>query len=473
MEPRRWPHFMEKSRRRSYQSTSALGQLYDMVQKEVFDVNEGYKLPFDNRILKRYKLPNELLKSARRLKTKYDIAMRRSMGQLEIKTEFEFWTGFVMSKPRIGSSYKMQEKVSQESYTLKKEFRDQCIKEAGGATGAIGRDIEILGPFVAAMYRVTWEEVRIALHEARQPHVLPNGEVGKRRISARSMPLISFPWLFDGILGEIAGGAAAQQRADRLMRFNVSSYRAKRASLAERSEPKPKDDDLDNHEEAMSYTRLTDGQLIHRGEILHLFHHDDDDNEYWGSDEKQDFQEPKKPEELKRDDSVDETDLIDLAEPETENGNDKSHQGATVGYLDDLLEISEAMSESYEPESSDYENSSGGSPNSYSYMSAGQILAPAMALESAKLEDSNKTSLQAPLTLKHPSYARDKIAPGGLGNDTPAKPPSPSSSGSDSFVDLGTGSGTDTTEFEEEKISLDTEAPWERYLRVAKGRDGL
>jgi RNA-dependent RNA polymerase len=341
LEPRKWPHFMEKKHRSSYHSTTALGQLYDMVQSPVFDVDEDYKMPFDERILRRYKLPNGILKKARRLKTQYDIAMRRVMAQLEVGTEFELWTGFVMSKPRYSSSYKVQEKVGQESYSLKKLFRDLCIKEAGVAGGT--HDIEKFGPFVAAMYRVTWEEVRIALHEARQLHVRPDGNIAKRRISARSMPLISFPWLFDGVLGEIAGGVAAEQKRARLVHLNIPQ--TKKSTPATDKEAKTDDADLDTYEESMSYTRMNDGQLIHRGEILHLFHHDNDEDEYWGGDEASEPKAPQSPEGLKPGESAAEVDLIDLAGHETDTLRVSDHRAAprgSGGYSDDLAQLIDA-----------------------------------------------------------------------------------------------------------------------------------
>ncbi|KAL2017036.1 hypothetical protein VTK56DRAFT_2648 [Thermocarpiscus australiensis] len=266
LNPRQYPHFMEKAPSRSYHSTCVLGQLYDMVDKDVFDSRDNYKLPFDQRILKRYQLDNSLLKEARKIKTQYDIAIRRVMGQLEIRTEFEIWTSFVLSKPRVGTDYKVQEKVGREAAGLKKQFRDICIKAAGE------RDFEKLGPFIAAMYRVTWEEICIALYEARQPHVLPDGTVGLRRITPRSMPLISFPWLFPDELGRIAAGSARQPRL-RDVGLEPATIRPQpirsRGGVGLETER-----DL----AAMDYTRTSDGQFIHRGEILHLFRHDDDEN---------------------------------------------------------------------------------------------------------------------------------------------------------------------------------------------------
>lgn len=273
LDPRRYPHFMEKAKNKTYHSTRVLGKLYDMVDKEVFDNKENYKLPFDDRILKRYELDNALLKEARKIKSQYDIAMRRVMGQLEIRTEFEVWTTFVLSRPRVGTDYKVQEKVGREGAGLKRQFRDLCTKVAEE------QSFDRL-EFVAAMYKVTWEETRIALYEARQPHVLPDGTVGLRRVSARSMPLISFPWIFPTELGRIAVGAEKLP--------NFSELWASSSTTTTKSKPRGvnrSDTDLDFTE--MDYTKTSDGQFIHRGEILQLFRHDDDDGEegfYCGDD---------------------------------------------------------------------------------------------------------------------------------------------------------------------------------------------
>ena len=232
-----------------------------MVSNEGFDNSENYKLPFDDRILKAFDLDHELLKEARKIKSQYDIAMRRIMGQLEIKTEFEVWTTFVMSKPRIGTEYKVQEKVGREAAGLKNQFRDLCIKAAGDRTA--GK----MHPFVAAMYRVTWEETRIALHEARHPHVRPDGTVALRRVTARSMPLISFPWLFASELGRIA------LEFERMPEFNelrAGKPKANKGSLRQ------VDLEIETDLAEMDCTRVSDGRFIHRGEILHLFRHDYD-----------------------------------------------------------------------------------------------------------------------------------------------------------------------------------------------------
>ncbi|KAK4192574.1 putative RNA-dependent RNA polymerase [Podospora australis] len=261
LDPRQWPHFMEK-RKGKYHSHRALGKLYDMVKSEVFDSTKNYTLPFDDRILNRYVLGNDLLKQARKIKTQYDIGMRRILGQLEIPTEFEVWTSFVMSKPRIGTDYKVQEKVGREAAALKSQFRELCTKAAGG------RHFEALGPFVAAMYQITWEELYIALFEARQEHVRPDGSVGLRRITARSMPLITFPWLFPT---ELCSIATAKEEVD-LLGLGIAAPTKKRHSHANRNAG---EEDLD----FMEYSRTEDGQVLHRGEIVHFFAHDEDQDE--------------------------------------------------------------------------------------------------------------------------------------------------------------------------------------------------
>lgn len=268
--PRRWPHFMEKRGRASYRSSKVLGQLYDKVDK--VDFRPSYNMPFDQRILTKYKLSNEIMKKARRIKSQYDAALRRVMGQLEIKTEFETWTAFVLSRPRVGTQYKFHETVRRESEALKQQYRDICIKEAGGS-----RDPEDLGPFAAAMYQVTWEEVQIALYESRTDHVRPDGTIGRRPVKSYSMPLISFPWLFDVMLGRIATGSDAQ-RGLRKLKVDASTTKSKpRPAVNSFPGADPQSMVVD-----MDYARTSDGQVIHRGEILRLFHHDDEDGDYGG-----------------------------------------------------------------------------------------------------------------------------------------------------------------------------------------------
>ncbi|KAH8802793.1 RNA dependent RNA polymerase-domain-containing protein [Xylogone sp. PMI_703] len=211
LRPRKWPHFMEKRHKESstYHSTKILGQLYDRV--ETIGFAPEYEAPFDQRILQAYRLEKDILVSAKEVKAQYDTAMRRVMAQHDIETEFEVWTAFVLSKPRVGSDYKVQEEIGRVSEALKERFRIVCIEKAGSDKPSI------LGPFIAAMYQITKEEMDTALLECRSFKIVGGREVSIRKMEPRYMPLMSFPWLFDRELGKIAVGwlgAGGQTRVE-------------------------------------------------------------------------------------------------------------------------------------------------------------------------------------------------------------------------------------------------------------------
>jgi RNA-dependent RNA polymerase len=130
------------------------------------------------------------------------------MNQREIGTEFEVWSTFVMSKPRVGSDYKVQEDMGLVMTGLRDRFSQACIERAEAQSpGTEEMDREKLYPFVAAMYRVTWEEVQIAIQEWQETRMIAGRLVSKR--SKDQMPFISFPWLFETDLGRIATSATA------------------------------------------------------------------------------------------------------------------------------------------------------------------------------------------------------------------------------------------------------------------------
>jgi RNA-dependent RNA polymerase len=184
LRPRLYPHYMEKPGK-SYHSRTVLGQLYDIVTKVEFQPN--YNGAFDERIIRRFELTDDVLKKARIIKKQHDRALRQIMNQREIGTEFEVWSTFVLTKPRVGSEYQMQETMGPIVANHRERFRNACIKVAGS------RDPKDLYPFIAATYRVTWEVVQVAIREA-------NGRVTEDQ----RMPFISFPWIFEQELGRIA-----------------------------------------------------------------------------------------------------------------------------------------------------------------------------------------------------------------------------------------------------------------------------
>jgi RNA-dependent RNA polymerase len=266
----RWPHFMEKRfspKERQYHSTKILGQLYDKV--ESVDFKPMYEEPFDKRILRAYKHDDGLLKKVRKVKSQYDNAMRRIMAQQEIQTEFEVWTTFVLSKPRVGTDYKQQEEMGHISEALKDRFRLICIEQAGVSSFAI------LGPWVAAMYKITKEELDIALAECRSTKIVGGQIVPKRKMDAKYMPLISFPWLFEKELGRIATGIDSSDEFDAIIPSLATNKDVGQQKVAIRGDLIELDD----------FIYLEDGKTVHRGEELNLFGPDDTKNSYAGEDD--------------------------------------------------------------------------------------------------------------------------------------------------------------------------------------------
>ncbi|RYC59378.1 hypothetical protein CHU98_g6828 [Xylaria longipes] len=184
LRPRQYPHFMEK-RGKSYHSDNVLGQLYDVVRKVEFHPN--YNGAFDGRIIRRFALTDDVLRKARIIRRQHDRALMKIMNQREIGTEFEVWSTFVLTKPCVGSDYQMQETMGPIIANHRDRFRNACIRVAGS------REPEVLYPFIAAAYRVTWEAVQVVLREGR-------GDV----TADQRVPFISFPWVFEQELGRIA-----------------------------------------------------------------------------------------------------------------------------------------------------------------------------------------------------------------------------------------------------------------------------
>ena len=264
---------MEK--KNSYHSTKALGRIYDKVVTQTVDFKPIWDSPFDERITKRFKLDNETLKAARKIKTQYDTAVRRILSQHSLGTEFELWTTFALSKPAVGSDYKRQEDLGHEYDTLKHRFREMCYEAVGA------KQSEPLDRFVAAMYTITEEEVKIALYEHNRGPINEAGRILQpRRLEARSMPLISFPWLFHWVLIRIALGgqydpknsllAAAHKKVNHNEPL-VSECSGISDGGGDEIQTRPSNLGLDVH------THLPDGTVIHRGQPLVLFHSEEDE----------------------------------------------------------------------------------------------------------------------------------------------------------------------------------------------------
>ncbi|PWW72714.1 RdRP-domain-containing protein [Tuber magnatum] len=219
-----FPHFMEKEPEKTYRSDKILGVLYNSVSK--IDFVPAFELEFDDRILNAYSLNERILEAARAIKIRYDAAMRRILAQHDIYTEFEVISTFVMHHSTATKDYKFHEDVANICNGLKETFK-KIIYEV-----VASKDDIIMGPFIAAMYSVTHQEMvrakkkffaakakKAAERAARRANGneraqgegnIPAGakyleELAEFTIEeARNMPLISFPWLFGRTLGRIA-----------------------------------------------------------------------------------------------------------------------------------------------------------------------------------------------------------------------------------------------------------------------------
>ena len=252
LKPKQWPHFME-NRSVKYHSRTALGQLYDRV--ELVDFVPVYDLSFDARILKAFDIDTSVLEIAANIKGEYDAAVRRIMTQHDIATDFEVWSTFVLHHAKQKKDYKFHEEIGQLSTVLKDTFRNRCCIEAGG------RDFEKLAPFVAAMYTVTSRQVSEALKDPDLPKERRGHEFVKR------MPLISFPWLFPAILGEVAMGRVKSTGE------GMESVVSGGASRGWRKAPQPMSITAGQTSEE-DVIQTQDGPK-HRGDVLKLFSSDD------------------------------------------------------------------------------------------------------------------------------------------------------------------------------------------------------
>ncbi|EFY93089.1 suppressor of ascus dominance [Metarhizium acridum CQMa 102] len=231
MQPERWPHFMEK--KSTYRSKKALGALYDEVAKHTFQFRPEWGHSFDERILERYEFDKSTLTAAREIKAQYDSAIRRLMVQYHVETEYELYTGWVMSNTSISSNYKRQEDLGLEFDVVKQRFREQCCNVAGGS------EAPQLDKFVAAMYKVTEEQVNKARNRGDDEPVSHQNEADPSEELKPNVPLISFPWIFHWVMIRLAmgdkykPGESVLAAARRACLFNRHSHL--------KSQPKPVD----------------------------------------------------------------------------------------------------------------------------------------------------------------------------------------------------------------------------------------
>lgn len=209
---------MEK--RSTYRSNKALGALFDEVVKHSFQFRPEWEDSFDKRILERHELDEPILTAARAVKAQYDAAVGRLLVQYNVETEFELYSSWIMSSIKTSNNYKRQEDVGREFDALKQRFREQCCNLAGGS------EAPQLDRFVAAMYKVTEQEVKKALNGNTDG---PDESSSDSPQPMTRMPLISFPWIFHWVMIRLAmgdkykAGKSVLAAARRTHLFNRSS----------------------------------------------------------------------------------------------------------------------------------------------------------------------------------------------------------------------------------------------------------
>ena len=186
LKPKEYPHFMGKEREKTYKSKKILGRLYDQVER--VDFLPIYSTKFDQRILD-YEVSERLLRSAKAVKAEYDVAMKRIMGQYDIKTEFEIFATFVLKYKGCNNDYNFHEELGRLQKSLCDRFQKVVYERVGG------RNKPALASYVVAMYKITHQEMVVALKH-------PNAHKHKKDPS--KMPMMSFPWIFREILGVLA-----------------------------------------------------------------------------------------------------------------------------------------------------------------------------------------------------------------------------------------------------------------------------
>jgi hypothetical protein len=253
MKPKLWPHFMDKLP--DYRSNKVLGAIYDEVKKHPFEFHPNWEHSFDKRVLERYELDNDILAAARVVKAQYDAAVHRLLVQYKLETEFELYTGWTMSKTNVANDYKMQEDLGREFDVLKQRFREQCCNIAGGS------EAPQLDKFVAAMYKVTEEEVKKALSGGTDEDV--ETESTNSQESSPRMPFISFPWIFHWVMIRLAmgdkykPGKSVLAAARRVLLFNPSLLEAQPPPHGIRIPPAPMPFD----------SQTTSGDMAHQSNL--------------------------------------------------------------------------------------------------------------------------------------------------------------------------------------------------------------
>ncbi|KAI7478039.1 RdRP-domain-containing protein [Hortaea werneckii] len=248
---RRHPHWAEPGNKKpTYHSKKVLGKLYDMVQRQ--DPEPAWDLPFDQRMLSRHSLSEQMLEDAREVKQQYDEAIRRVMAQHGIQRELEVWTTFVLKHNDDVNDYKFAETLSETIFALKDHYRELCFEKVGTTKQEL--DWSKLSAFIVAIYTVTAEETKTWRLQTEQ---------GVDSVHAVDQPYISFPWIFAKELGYIAKGRSPGAHA--FMRMNETM-----PSLKKQSGMLTDSQDYLNMPPELSVVNNGDERVVREGDVLNV-----------------------------------------------------------------------------------------------------------------------------------------------------------------------------------------------------------
>jgi RNA-dependent RNA polymerase len=180
----KFPDFMEKTNKATYQSEKVLGRLYRSIEVDEFELYDNSN--FDNRLhVEGYQ---NYLEDARILKRAYDADIKALMNQFGIATEFEVTSGYIVNtitKVDRKKSRDVTKYVMDAIIPIKRHYRKLFEGEYGKGTSAVPLEVRSRMEAKAyAWYYVTYHPSELS--------------------DDPSENMVSFPWIAYEFLCEIA-----------------------------------------------------------------------------------------------------------------------------------------------------------------------------------------------------------------------------------------------------------------------------
>lgn len=239
---------MEKKDKESYESRTALGRIYRMIDKseyENFGRTQTWARRFDDRLktqgIERY------LEEARHVRDRYNRDLTSLMNQYGLRTEAEAISGFVVEWTKRSSvhrsTHELQQQLQEAVRRLKREYTDEFDREFEKAAGGrIADDVQQQMQIkAAAWYHVTYDEDELRQNTSSDAH------------------LLSFPWVVAHHLCDLAIPSHRRAPAElvsqaRQLSIHSHSTGHRDVPLSARSaHEEEEDDDEDKYDEDDEY----------------------------------------------------------------------------------------------------------------------------------------------------------------------------------------------------------------------------